>query len=138
MARAFFEENITTTDPTTHETDDTTPLTPVLMTGDSSDRAPDSQPDISLDSFTDMVQEIYEPQGADDDRPRASPIPYHQGSPTDRVGRRDPLGDDIRRVSVCLGGCRLCPHEPAGCDRCWSRVQPGLGERRLNPARVTL
>ena len=95
MARAFFEGNITTTDPTTHETDDTTPLTPVLMTGDSSDRAPDSQPDISLDSFTDMVQEIYEPQGADDDRPRASPIPYHQGSPTNREGRRDPLGDDM-------------------------------------------
>ena len=94
MARAFFEGNITTTDPTTHETDDTTPLTPVLMTGDSSDRAPNSQPDISLDSFTDMVQEIYEPQGADDDRPRASPIPYHQGSPTNREGRRDPLGDD--------------------------------------------
>ena len=41
-------------------------------------------------------------------------------------------------ASVCLGGCRLCPHEPAGCDRCWSRVLPGLGERRLSPARVTL
>ena len=59
MPRSFFEENLTTTDPTTHETDDTTPLTLVLMTGDSSDRAPSSQPDISLDSFTDMVQEIY-------------------------------------------------------------------------------